>query len=198
MARLSKCCLTALMTLTAVGAFAQDAAELADPDDIEATRNATPTLAELEDADLDLVHPYAAVVRSAIVPGWGQARIGQYVQGTVFLAVTGGLVAGWFIKDQQFRDDYDHLYLPAVAEHGVTSAEAKAIYLDVNADYKLSRTFLITGAIVWAYSLIDAYVDANIYNAELRAKRLLEQGSDPRLFQLNIDREPSLSVNVAF
>ena len=47
--------------------------------------------------------------------------------------------------------------------------------------------------------MLDAYIDANIYNAERRAEQVIEQGRELRKFQVNWDDSvPSLSMNFAF
>ena len=47
--------------------------------------------------------------------------------------------------------------------------------------------------------MIDAYIDANIYNAERRAEQVIEQGHELRNIQVDWESAaPTLSVNFAF
>ena len=132
--------------------------------------------AEMEaEADLRLIHPYGAMARSAVLPGWGQFSIGEPLQGSFFGAATVGLFAGWWVARSNFKDMYDNEYLPAIRNHGITSPTAKAVYNRVNERYKISQFFLFAGIGVWAYGLIDAYIDANIHNAEALGKRVMEE-----------------------
>lgn len=150
-----------------------------------------------EDAKLPLVSPYSAVARSAFVPGWGQFVIRQPIQGSFFLGTTAGLAAGWFIVHQEYRDKYA-LYEAAARNYGFNSEEANRLYVPANKDYKTSRALLFTMMGVWAYSLIDAYVDASIYNAELRSKRVLEEGEQIRKINIRWRGGPVLQWNGRF
>ncbi|MBM3214202.1 hypothetical protein FJZ36_04725 [Candidatus Poribacteria bacterium] len=157
------------------------------------------TPAEELPRDPRLVAPYTAVVRSAILPGWGQVRIRERVEGAAFFVVTAGLMSAWFVSYRDFRDQYDHVYLPAVKQYGVTSREANAIYSDVNGRFKASRLLLFSALGVWGYSLIDAYVDANIFNAELRAEELLREGEEIRKLQFELMTSgPRVRIRVPF
>jgi hypothetical protein len=168
------------------------AAEAAEREAIEAARAA-------EEKALGLVPPYNALVRSAIVPGWGQFTIRQPVQGTVFMAGAAGLLAGWWVTRRDFRNIYNNEYLPAIAAYGLTSDEAEALYATSNERFKVSQTFLFSALGLWAFGLIDAYIDANIYNAERRAEQVIEQGRDLRNIQVDWESAaPTLSLNFAF
>ncbi len=145
------------------------------------------------------VAPYAAVLRSAIVPGWGQYAIRQPVQGTVFAASALGLLAGWWVVRQDYTSMYDGEYIPAVQNFGVTSDEAESIYLEVNRRFKVARLLLGTAVGIWAFSLIDAYVDANIYNAELRAEDVLREAETVRSLRFGLVGEKlSLRLELPF
>lgn len=123
--------------------------------------------------DLRLVSPIGAVARSAVLPGWGQFHAHKRVLGaTSFVGATGFLI-GALITDQFFRDVYNNEYVP-VALIDDKSPEALFQYNRANQRYKLRQFFLFAAAGVWAYSLIDSYVGANLYNAEAKANQLIE------------------------
>lgn len=129
--------------------------------------------AESEDADLHLVSPIAAVGRSIVIPGWGQFYTQGYVQGSVSFVGTGGLLIGSLMAHKSFRDIYNNEYVPA-AEKKRDSPEALSHYNRANQRFKLRQFFLIAAVGVWAYSIIDSYVGANLYNAKTKADSLID------------------------
>ena len=131
------------------------------------------SFAESEEADLHFVSPIAAVARSIVLPGWGQFYTQGYLQSGVSFVGTSGLLLGSLIAHQSFRDIYDNEYVPA-AKIKRDSAEALSHYNRANQRFKLRQFFLIAAAGVWAYSIIDSYVGANLYNAKTKADSLID------------------------
>jgi len=173
----------------------------AEPDQaaIAAEQEAIAAARRAEEKALGLVHPYSALVRSAVVPGWGQFKIRQPVQGSIFFLGAAGLLAGYWVAHSDFREIYDNGYIPAAEAHGADSPEALAFYATSNERFKVSQALLFTALGVWGFGLIDAYIDANIYNAERRAEQVIEQGHELRNIQVDWENAaPTLSVNFAF
>ncbi len=123
--------------------------------------------------DLRLVSPIGAVGRSAVLPGWGQFYAHKRFLGATSFMGTSGLLIGALITHQSFRDVYNNEYVP-VALIDDKSPEALFQYNRANQRYKLQQFFLFAAAGVWAYSLIDSYVGANLYNAEAKANQLID------------------------
>ena len=123
--------------------------------------------------DLRLVSPIGAIVRSAVLPGWGQFYAHKRVLGTTAFVGTSGLLIGALITHQSFRNIYDNAYVPA-ALIDEKSPETIFQYNRANQRYKLQQFFLFAAAGVWAYSLIDSYVGAKLYNAEAKANQLID------------------------
>ncbi len=123
--------------------------------------------------DLRLVSPMGAVGRSVVLPGWGQFYARKRILGTTSFVGTSGLLIGALITHQSFRDVYNNEYVP-VALIDDKSPEALFQYNRANQRYKLRQFFLFAAAGVWAYSLIDSYVGANLYNAEAKANQLID------------------------
>ena len=123
--------------------------------------------------DLRLVSPMGAVVRSAVLPGWGQFYAHKRFLGATSFMGASGFLIGALITHQSFRDVYNNEYVP-VALINDKSPEALFQYNRANQRYKLRQFFLFAAAGVWAYSLIDSYVGANLYNAEAKANQLIE------------------------
>ncbi|MDE0186817.1 MAG: DUF5683 domain-containing protein [Candidatus Poribacteria bacterium] len=126
-----------------------------------------------EEADIHLVSPIAAVARSVVMPGWGQFYTQGYLQGSVSIVGTGGLLFGSLLAHRSFRDIYDNEYVPA-AKKKRDSSEALSYYNLANQRFKLRQFFLMAAAGVWAYSIIDSYVGANLYNAKTKANSLID------------------------
>lgn len=125
------------------------------------------------DEGLRLVSPIGAVARSAILPGWGQFYARSHFQGSVSFVGTGGLFIGALIAHQSFRDVYNNEYVP-IALNNSDSPEAAFQYNRANQRFKLRQFFLFAAVGVWAYSIIDSYVGANLYNATTKANQLIE------------------------
>ena len=125
------------------------------------------------DEALRLISPIGAVARSAVLPGWGQFYAHKRFLGTTAFVSTGGLLIGALVTHQSFQDVYNNEYVP-VALNDPESPEAVFQYNRANQRYKLRQFFLFAAAGVWAYSLIDSYVGANLYNAETKANQLID------------------------
>jgi hypothetical protein len=180
-------------------ACAQDGPGSPGPDSVAPGVRAEDAGASEDDISLPLVPPYEAVLRSLVVPGLGQMRIRQPVQGVAFLTVTAGLLGAWWTAYREFRHAYDDEYLPAVRKYGLRSDEAESLYGDANRRYKVSRFLLFTALGVWGYSLVDAYVDANIHNAQLRAEKLLQEGEEIRRLDVEFrGARPAVRLRLPF
>ena len=138
------------------------------------------------DEDLRLVSPLGAVGRSAVLPGWGQFYAHRRILGATSFLGTSGFLIGALITHQSFRNVYDNEYLP-VALNDLESPEALFQYNRANQRYKLQQFFLFAAVGVWAYSLIDSYVGANLYNAEAKANQLIDDMK--RLEELGVQLE---------
>ena len=71
--------------------------------------------------------------------------------------------------DATYRDYYNNKYTPAVLDD---SDLADYYFDEANQYYKLSRFLLYTAGGIWAYSIVDAYIDAHVYNAKQQMKML--------------------------
>jgi len=133
-------------------------------------------------SEIRLISPIGATARS-IVPGWGQIYTRSPLQG-IFIFLSVGLLAGGGARaDSIYRDYYNNKYTPAIL---ADSDQADFYYDRSNQYFKLSRLLFYTAGGIWAYSALDAYVDAHIYNARQQAKLLeIDDGSLQRLKQEN-------------
>jgi hypothetical protein len=127
-----------------------------------------------ESSEIRLISPIGAAARS-VIPGWGQIYTRSKIEGIIVFLSVGLLGGGGARADAIYRDYYNNKYKPAV----YSDSDQADLYFDrSNQYYKLSRFLLYTAAGVWAYSILDAYVDAHIYNAQQQAKMLdIDDGS---------------------
>ncbi len=125
------------------------------------------------DEDLRLISPIGAIARSAILPGWGQFYAHNRFLGATSFVGTSGLLIGALITHQSFQHVYNNEYVPAALDND-KSPEAVFQYNRANQRFKLRQFFLFAAAGLWAYSLIDSYVGANLYNAAAKADQLID------------------------
>jgi hypothetical protein len=116
------------------------------------------------------------------VPGWGQIYTRSKLEGAIVFLSIGILGGGGARADAIYRHFYNDRYTPAVL---ADSSQADFYFDRANQYYKLSRFLLYTAAGIWAYSIIDAYVDAHIYNARQQVEML--DIDDSKLRQLKPD-----------
>jgi hypothetical protein len=116
--------------------------------------------------------PWAIMMRSALVPGWGQATNGKWVKAGAAAGAEGWaiarLVSAWGYADQALEREADAL----AAGDAETAALARN---DYNEAYdKRATAAWILAAMVGA-SMLDAYVDAHFEQFDT------DFGPDPRL-----------------
>jgi hypothetical protein len=98
--------------------------------------------------------PWGAVLRSAIIPGFGQFYNESYWKIPVIWGFTGWFVYNWIDTDKKYEDN-------------------KNLFLETDQNiYKLRRdfyrdqrdNFAIYMALTYLLNLIDAYVDAHLFD----------------------------------
>jgi TM2 domain-containing membrane protein YozV len=152
------------------------------------------------DKDLEIISPLGAVIRSAVISGYGQFHIGKKIHGIFSFLTTYSFLTGSFITWSSYREVYNNDYIPA-AQKNLYSPEARKYYNEANEKYKLSQFLLFTGIGFWTYSLIDSYVGANFYNAELKANQLLREMKPMEDVEIEIsmiDQQVSLKLEKRF
>ena len=122
----------------------------------------------VESSEVRLISPIGAVSRS-IIPGWGQIYTRNPLKGAIIFLSVGALGGGGIRAYSIYRDFYDNKYRPAQL---ADSSQADFYYDRSNQYYKLYRFLIYSAAGIWAYSAIDSYVDAHIYNARQQSRVL--------------------------
>ncbi|HRY84557.1 MAG TPA: DUF5683 domain-containing protein, partial [Candidatus Cloacimonadota bacterium] len=122
---------------------------------------------------------YRAVAYSALLPGGGQIYNQQYIKAGVVIGIQGFLIGSAIYHDGK-RDDYK-----ALAESSIDPLEAQQ-YLYLSKDYrnKLRSDYWWMG-ITAALSMIDAYVDAHLWDYDAQRERIRLKFEDSKL-QLQI------------
>lgn len=169
-----------LLLLSLHASFAQEAENSAD------TEQQTPKLAEEE----SLVSPVGAMVRSAVLPGWGQFYSRSYFRGSLTVLGIAGSVVGALLANNSFDNRYD-AYATYASLYPNDEAGVFDRYAYANQRYKLRTFFMYTGIGIWVYSLIDSYVGANFYNATTLIKSIEQDAQDIEKLGIEVGATPS-------
>jgi hypothetical protein len=111
--------------------------------------------------------PRAVMIRSAIVPGWGQLHNGSWLKALAVAGCEGALVYN-IVKDVE---ELDRLNAQVEAARAANDAAAE---LDAVLAYNdrqsalVARQWLLGGAVV--YAMVDAYVDAHFRHFDIEFK----------------------------
>lgn len=100
--------------------------------------------------------PRAALVRSAVVPGWGQAASGHWVKALLFAGAGAGWLTSAVVESSRVAD------APTPQEHADRAARRNTRVL----------LYLLTATL----AAVDAYVDAHLEDFDLDAGNLESSG----------------------
>ena len=109
------------------------------------------------------------ILRSLILPGWGQIHRGDRLRGYGFMAIQGGLLAGTLLSVRSYtqaRDAYDPGFGEADAlsiyyqryDIDDVNAELNALYSRYQSKGRQTNVFIGLLATVWAVNIIDAMI----------------------------------------
>lgn len=116
--------------------------------------------------------PWLAVLQSAVVPGLGQIYNESYIKAPIIWGIAGLLVYGWVYNDDLYRD-YRNL------------AIQDSRYITYRDFYRDQRDlFTIYLGLVYLLNLVDAYVDAHLFDFNVTEDFL--------------NRQPMLNLRVNF
>lgn len=125
------------LVLTCTSFLALNASEADDSTRIITEKSKIDTLRLLSDQPLK--SPWGAVLRSAVLPGWGQVYTQQYIKAGVVLTVNAALLWTVLDYDRQWRDT-----------NNMSFRDKRNQYM-----WYLGLAYLLT--------LVDAYVDASLF-----------------------------------
>ncbi|MBN1300282.1 MAG: hypothetical protein JW995_03625 [Melioribacteraceae bacterium] len=114
--------------------------------------------------------PWGAVLRSAVIPGWGQFYNESYWKIPVIWGLLGYYISVW-IDQNQLYDKYKELYSNSI-ESGITISLYKR-----NRDfYKDQRDrFAVYIGLAYFLTMVDAYVDAHLFDFDVSVDLLIGQ-----------------------
>lgn len=98
--------------------------------------------------------PWGAVLRSAIIPGWGQFYNESYWKIPVIWGISGYLVYIWIENNNLYKDNRD-LYIQ-------TGVDRYKRFRDFYRDQR--DQFAIYIVLTYFLNLVDAYVDAHLFD----------------------------------
>ncbi len=104
------------------------------------------------------------VIKSAMIPGWGQYSTRNYVKGHIFLGteiVLVGLSTFYYIRAMDYYRKYNE---------ATQVIEIENLYKKAQAEYQY--TFVLTGlaAVVWLFNVYDVVRSTEAYNAKVWQK----------------------------
>ncbi|PJA98611.1 MAG: hypothetical protein CO128_06440 [Ignavibacteriales bacterium CG_4_9_14_3_um_filter_30_11] len=98
--------------------------------------------------------PLGAVLRSAVLPGWGQLYNESYIKAPIVWGILGGLAAAWIYNNNRYSENKD-LFVQTNNERFRTLRVFYQDQRDLVSIY-IGLTYLL--------NLIDAYVDAQLFD----------------------------------
>jgi len=108
--------------------------------------------------------PWGAVLRSAVVPGLGQIYNQSYWKAPVVWGVSGWFVYNWFYNDKKYKDNKE-LY----RKFNVTTYRTNRDFYRDQRDL-----FAIYIGITYFLNLVDAYVDAHLFDFTVDENKMLK------------------------
>jgi hypothetical protein len=123
----------------------------------------TARLAEDSPADLPVKtkSPVGAVIRSGLVPGWGQLYNEQYLKSGLVFVMEGVLVGAAVVEHRRSQDD-----LRESKDLSRSDEQREAAWLRYSRRIDKRNTYLWYLAGAKFLSMVDAYVDAHLYRFE--------------------------------
>jgi hypothetical protein len=106
--------------------------------------------------------PFWVMMRSAVVPGWGQLHNGSWLKALVFGGAQCAFIYGFYNEDRLAED---------AAELALHYPELGPEYREISSDHRAKKKdYIWWGAFATILSLGDAYVDAHLnrFDVEFR------------------------------
>ena len=136
---------------------------LAPPDDSLRITLKEGIAVEIEDT-IPTKSTLGAVLRSAVIPGWGQFYNESYLKVPVVVGLTGFLVWGVLNEHGNFKD-YDRLYLATITEENPNGDLFYKRYREFYRDRRDTYGWWLL--VTYLLQLADAYVDAALFSFDV-------------------------------
>ncbi|GBD90670.1 hypothetical protein BMS3Abin04_01387 [bacterium BMS3Abin04] len=115
--------------------------------------------------------PWGAVLRSAILPGWGQFYNHSYWKIPVIWGGTAALIYGW-VDRNNLTVKYRDLYNQSLIQDPQGNSGLK----ELREFYKNQRNaFAVFIGLTYFLNLVDAYVDAHLFDFDVTDDNLIHQ-----------------------
>lgn len=119
----------------------------------------------LDTLDIETKSPWNAVFKSAVLPGLGQIYNESYWKVPVIWGLIGWFGYNWWYNNN-FYKDYRSLY-----QKSIIDGNENIIYKRIREFYRDQRDlFAIYVGLTYFLNLVDAYVDAHLFNFEVRTR----------------------------
>jgi len=128
--------------------------------------------------------------RSFVLTGWGQVYNDQPIKGLLFFGSEVAVLTTAFIFGK-ISNDYDNEYQTAT-----NPDDAMNYYKKANDYYKLRNAFLWTSLGVWAYNVIDAYMNATVTSSGKKMAKfpLYKKNKNISLNSILVEKEKLIIV----
>ena len=148
------------------------------------------TLSAFTADSVNVVHksPMGAVIRSAVLPGWGQIYNHSYIKAPIIWGLGAWLTYLWIWNNNNIKDAGSN-YNIYIGKYRSTGNEADNTlaksYLIQKSFYQDQRDLVaIYMGLTYLLNIIDAYVDAEMYDFSFKTNSL--------------DRSPMLNIRIKF
>ncbi|ASU36442.1 DUF5683 domain-containing protein [Mucilaginibacter xinganensis] len=148
--------------------------------DTDVVQSKVPKIRKAKVYHPDTLHsPHKAVMRSLIIPGWGQVYNHKIWKVPIIYGVLGSFGAGIAFNAKYYKEFLqlsiyrNHLVVPAPGDpyyaeymqYKAANVQDQAIY-DAKDAYRRNRDLCILGAVVfWGINAVDAYIDAKFIHS---------------------------------
>lgn len=120
---------------------------------------------DIDTLKIEQKSPWNAVVKSTILPGLGQVYNESYWKVPVIWGLMGWFGYNWWQNDKQYKE-YRNLY-----QLSIEQGKENFLYKRIREFYRDQRDlFAIYLGLTYFLNIVDAYVDANLFNFELLTK----------------------------
>ncbi len=109
--------------------------------------------------------PLGAVLRSAVLPGWGQIYNESYIKAPIIWGIFGGLAVAWIRNNNKYVENRD-LFIRTGNEN----------FRRLRGFYRDQRDLVsIYIGLTYLLNIIDAYVDAQLFDFSVEENSITKQ-----------------------
>ena len=109
--------------------------------------------------------PMGAVLRSAVLPGWGQIYNESYIKAPIIWGIFGGLAAAWIFNNNRYKENRDLFIQTGIEKY----RKSRTFYKD-----QRDQVTIYIG-LTYLLNLIDAYVDASLFDFSVEENQITNQ-----------------------